>query len=406
MSVKLRNTLVHPDPWLLTTATLLILGGLIMVASASVDLADRYEVSSDYFVQRQLLYVVAGTLLATLSLRVPLHWWHDQAWMLLALAFIVLLLVFVPGLGKTVNGSTRWLDLRIMNVQASEIAKFCLVMYTASYLVRRQAEIRTRLWGFLKPLLIFCVMAVLLLLEPDFGALVVTLCALMGMIFLSGVRILHFTLIIGTALGALALIAISQEYRMHRLTAFTQPFADEFGSGYQLTQALIAFGRGEWFGVGLGNSIQKLSFLPEAHTDFVFAIIGEELGVFGCVGVLLLFGLFLGRALLIGRRAEIRSDFFSAYVVYGLTLILAAQVLINLGVNTGLLPTKGLTLPFISYGGSSLLMCLISLGVISRVSHDNVTATRSAQKGAGESAQSILKPANQRSAQTATECSV
>lgn len=355
------------DVLLLLSAFLLATVGLIMVASSSVGAAENLDVPMGYFWSRQLVYLVVGVVFGFLVSRVPMAWWYRQSGLLLFVAFALLMLVFLPGIGRTVNGSTRWINLGFMNVQASEVAKLFLVVYIAGYLVRRQDEIRTSLWGFLKPLLVFCVMAILLLMEPDFGALVVTLCALMGMIFLSGVRLLHFLALVGTALVCIGFIAISQQYRLERLTAYTDPFEHKFGSGYQLTQALIAFGRGEWTGVGLGNSVQKLAFLPEAHTDFVFAILGEELGVIGCIVVLGLFAVLIWRGFVIARHAERVGQLFAAYTAYGIVLLLGAQIFINLGVNTGLLPTKGLTLPFLSFGGSSLIMCCISIGVLCRV---------------------------------------
>ncbi len=361
------------DAAFMLASVLLMAIGLVMVASSSISVAPRLEVGPFHFLLRQVVYLVVGFALAFVTLRVPMKWWYEQSWIMLSIAFVVLLLVLIPGIGKTVNGSTRWIGLGIMNVQSSEIAKVCLVLYVAAYLVRRQQEIRTSIWGFIKPLIVFCVMAVLLLMEPDFGALVVTLCALMGMIFLSGVRLLHFVALVGTALVCIGLIAISQQYRLERLTAYTEPFeADyKYGAGYQLTQALIAFGRGEWSGVGLGNSIQKLSFLPEAHTDFVFAIIGEEFGLLGSLVVLALFVVLIWRGFRIARRAEVKRLFFEAYVAYGLVLLMAAQILINLGVNTGLLPTKGLTLPFLSYGGSSVIMCCVAVGLVCRVAYES-----------------------------------
>lgn len=355
------------DPWLLGTAFALAAAGLIMVASSSVSVAGNLDVPPLYFFGRQAMALCIGLAVAFLVLRVPMQWWKSQSWMLLFVAYAVLVLVLIPGIGRDVNGSQRWISLGFMNVQSSEIAKVCLVLYLAGYLVRRQQEVRTQFWGFVKPLILFCGIAVLLLMEPDFGALVVTLCALMGVIFLSGVRWLHFLAIVAVASVSIGLIAISQRYRLDRLGSYQAPFEDQYGAGYQLTQALIAFGRGEWTGLGLGNSVQKLSFLPEAHTDFVFAIVAEEFGLLGSLVIIGLFGVLIFRGLWIAYQAERKGLVFNAYVVYGLVLLFAAQVLINLGVNTGLLPTKGLTLPLMSYGGSSLIMSCVAIGLISRV---------------------------------------
>src|SRR5690606_4807376 len=253
------------------------------------------------------------------------------------------------------------------NVQPSEIAKIFVVIYLAGYLVRRQEEVRESWMGFLKPIFVLIPMAVLLLLEPDFGATIVLFAAAAAMLFLGGVGLLRFGLSAGLAVGALYLLIKTQPYRMARLTTFTDPWADQFGAGYQLTQALIAFGRGEWFGVGLGNSIQKQFYLPEAHTDFVFAVLAEELGMVGALATLALFVFISMRALYIGLWAQKDRQFVSAYVAYGLAFLWIGQFLINIGVNVGLLPTKGLTLPFLSYGGSSLVICCVSLGLLLRI---------------------------------------
>lgn len=369
------------DFWLVSAATALTAIGLIMVASTSMSVAGQLEVGSFHFLIRQVIALGLGLCLAFIVMRVPMQWWFNQGWMLLLIAFGLLILVLLPGIGKEVNGSKRWIGLGFMNLQSSEISKICLVLYLASYVVRRQHEVRSSFWGFFKPLLLFCLMATLLLMEPDFGALVVTFCALMGVIFLSGVRLQYFLGIVSVALMCVALIAVSQPYRWQRLVAFQDPFADQFGSGYQLSQALIAFGRGDWFGTGLGNSIQKLSFLPEAHTDFVFAIIAEEFGLLGSLMVIALFAVFLYRIFLVAYRAERLGQHFNAYVAYGLSLLLTSQVLINLGVNTGLLPTKGLTLPFLSYGGTSLMMTCVALGFICRVHWESALLKESADSG-------------------------
>jgi len=288
----------------------------------------------------------------------------------LGIGFVLLVLVLVPGIGRDVNGSTRWIGLGGFNIQASEIAKLSMVIYTASYLVRHLEEVRTRYSGFLKPVVFLGVFVFLLLLEPDFGAAVVMMSAFMAMMFLAGVRASHFFFSIVVCLLGVAAIAVSQPYRMARLQAFLDPWQDQFGSGYQLIQALIAIGRGDWFGVGLGNSMQKLYYLPEAHTDFVFAILAEEMGTVGAMGVLVLFAVFAWRALKIGRKAEVAGQLFSAYIAYGLTIIFSMQAVINIGVNTGTLPTKGLTLPFLSYGGSSLVISCMSVAMLLRIDYE------------------------------------
>jgi cell division protein FtsW len=263
--------------------------------------------------------------------------------------------------------------------------KVCVVLYLAGYLVRRQDELREQWKGFVKPMAVLFLVTILLMLEPDFGATVVTLCTAFGMIFLAGVRLWQFLLVILAALAALVILMVSEPYRMARLTAFTDPWANQFDSGYQLTQSLIAFGRGEWLGVGLGNSIQKLFYLPESHTDFVFAIYAEEFGFVGAALLLALFSVLIARMLLVGRKAESQGLNFNAYVVYGIALMMSGQVFINIGVNTGLLPTKGLTLPFLSYGGSSLMVSCVLLALVSRCYKENViAASGGAKKQAGQ----------------------
>ncbi|WP_431688025.1 putative lipid II flippase FtsW [Hahella sp. NBU794] len=361
------------DMPLLGSALALAAIGLIMVTSASVDFADDANGQALYYMWRHLSYLLAGVAVGFVILRLPLQWWHKQSWILLVVALGFLVAVLIPGIGRTVNGSTRWISLGVINIQASEIAKVCLAIYTASYLVRRLDEVRGSWWGFAKPLLVLTLVALLLLMEPDFGALVVTMCAVVGMIFLSGVALSRFAALLMFCVGSVALLAVSQPYRLKRLTAYTDPWADQFDSGYQLTQALIAFGRGEWSGVGLGNSIQKLFYLPEAHTDFVFAIIAEELGLLGSLLIIVLFGVLLWRGMHVSRMAERAGQLFNAYTGYGVTLLLGGQALINLGVNTGLLPTKGLTLPLISYGGSSLIISSLCVAILLRIGSEAVS---------------------------------
>jgi cell division protein FtsW len=351
-------------PLLLGCLALLGLG-LVMVASASSEVAAAQLGDPLYHMTRQLVYMVVGLVAGAVVLMVPMATWQRLSWMLLAAAFAMLVLVLL--VGREVNGSIRWISLGMFNVQPSEIAKIFMVIYLAGYLVRRQEEVRESWMGFLKPIFVLIPMAALLLLEPDFGATIVLFTAAAAMLFLGGVGLLRFGLSAGLAVGALYLLIKTQPYRMARLTTFTDPWADQFGAGYQLTQALIAFGRGEWFGVGLGNSIQKQFYLPEAHTDFVFAVLAEELGMVGALATLALFVFISMRALYIGLWAQKARQFFSAYVAYGLAFLWIGQFLINIGVNVGLLPTKGLTLPFLSYGGSSLVICCVSLGLLLRI---------------------------------------
>jgi cell division protein FtsW len=266
----------------------------------------------------------------------------------------------------------RWISLGFMNVQPSEFAKLATVLYMASYLERRRDEVQSKWSGFIKPLLVLALLAVLLLLEPDFGAVVVLMLASLALLFLGGVKASQFILTAVVVLGASVLILLSQPYRLKRLTGYWEPWTQEnvYGSGYQLTQSLIAFGRGEFSGVGLGNSIQKLFYLPEAHTDFVFAIWSEETGLLGAALIISLFVYIFIKAMKLGRKAYESQQYFPAFVAYGMGLLIGFQGFINLGVNMGLLPTKGLTLPFVSYGGSSLIVCFIALGLLLRVHHE------------------------------------
>lgn len=355
--------------------------GLVMVSSASMEVAAGQLGSPLYYMKRQLVYVFIGVLALLGTLAVPLKFWEQSRFLLLVLAFVLLIAVLIPGVGREVNGSWRWIAVGPINVQPSELAKLFSVVFLAGYLVHRQDEVKEGWLGFIKPFLVLGPMAFLLILEPDFGATVVLMGAAVGMMFLGGVGLLRFTLLFGSLAGMAALLVWSEPYRLQRLTGFLNPWNDPYGTGYQLTQALIAFGRGEWFGVGLGNSIQKQFYLPEAHTDFVFSVLAEELGMIGALAAFALLVFIAGRALYIGLWAERAGRLFSAYLAYGLAIMWCGQVLINVGVNIGLLPTKGLTLPFLSYGGSSLVVCCISLGLLLRIDWERRQALREAADG-------------------------
>jgi cell division protein FtsW len=303
-------------------------------------------------------------------LRIPVRLWQSAAPALFAAGVLLLLVLLVPGVGREVNGATRWIGFGIANLQPSELMKLLFVVFLAGYIPRRHRELREDWFGMAKPLGLLVLVMLLLLLEPDFGAAVVIAGTTMGMLFVGGVRMLPFLAVLGAGLACVGLLAVVSPYRMQRLVTFVDPWADQYASGYQLTQALIAFGRGELFGVGLGNSVQKLFYLPEAHTDFVFAIIAEELGLLGGVLFIALFAGLVARILWIGREAARRQQHFAANVCVGVALLIAAQVFINIGVNAGLLPTKGLTLPFLSYGGSSLLILFAMMGLVARIDHE------------------------------------
>ncbi len=268
------------------------------------------------------------------------------------------------------TGSQRWLPLGPFTLQPSEFAKLAVVVYLAGYMVRREHEMRHQWMGFLKPMMVLFTTTLLLLIEPDFGATVIVMATAFGMLFLAGVKVGHFMVVVVGALAAGLVLVISEPYRLKRMTAYRDPWADPYDTGFQLTQSLIAFGRGEWLGVGLGNSVQKLFYLPEAHTDFVFSIWAEETGFVGAVAVIGLFAALIGRILWTGRRALLADNAFGAYICYGVALVFSGQAFINMGVSSGLLPTKGLTLPFVSYGGTSLIVCCAMLGLVLRIESD------------------------------------
>ncbi|OGT21322.1 MAG: cell division protein FtsW [Gammaproteobacteria bacterium RBG_16_57_12] len=372
------------DTWLVGTALLLLVLGVLMVFSASISIADRQMGQPTYYLLRQSTYVLLGLLLAGITALLPLRLWQKAAAMLLMCGFCLLVLVLIPGIGRAVNGSYRWIMLGVVNLQVSELVKLFVVIYLADYLVRRGDEVRSSARGFFKPMLLLSLLGVLLMLEPDFGATVVMVATALGMMFLGGARLWQFLALIMLVLASLAALAVFSPYRLQRLTGFLDPWADPFNSGFQLTQALIAFGRGEWFGVGLGGSIQKLFYLPEAHTDFVFAVLAEELGLVGAVSVIALFTVMIWRAFAIGRLAERAGQAFAAYLAYGLGLWIGLQAYINIGVNMGVLPTKGLTLPLMSYGGSSIVVMCIAVALLQRVYHEakeHASSARSQGRG-------------------------
>jgi cell division protein FtsW len=341
--------------------------GLIMVASASVSFAALTYNDAWFFAKRHAIYMVMGVCLAAFVVCVPMSVWQKYSGHFLLLTIFLLVIVLIPGIGKKVNGSQRWFSLGVISIQVSEIAKFCAVVFFASFFARRYQELHFGWQGFLKPLMVVGVFVGLLLLEPDFGSSVVLSATVFAMMFIAGVRMLHFLLLIVIGVGGLAAVAVLSPYRMQRLITFLDPWADQFNTGYQLTQSLIGFGRGEWFGLGLGNSLQKLFFLPEAHTDFIFAIIAEEFGLIGAVLLLGLFTALILRIFNVAKQNLAAGKMFAALATFGIAILFSFQVFINMGVSSGLLPTKGLTLPFISYGGSSLLICCVLMAFVMRV---------------------------------------
>lgn len=359
------------DPWILFSAISLVGLGLIMVASSSVVISDQQYGHPFHYVGKQAICLVLGCVIAFVATRIELKFWMNIGGYLVIASFLLLVLLFVPGLGKEVNGSVRWLSLGPLSLQVSELVKVFMIIYLAGYMVRREEEVRTRIRGFLKPLLLLAGIAFLLLQQPDFGATAVLVATMLAMLFLGGVRLWQFACLLVLACAALAVIAVAEPYRLLRLTTFLHPWSNPYDTGYQLTQALIAFGRGGVFGIGLGGSVQKLFYLPEAHTDFLFAVLGEELGLIGEISVVALFGVLVVRAMFLSLYSYHQGSSFNAYLGWGLALCLGLQAMINIGVNTGILPTKGLTLPLMSYGGASLLVNCFVVGLLLRVAFES-----------------------------------
>lgn len=361
------------DSVLLALALALILGGFVILASASISVSDRIADEPFFYLERQLFAAFLGGLGAYICLFIPMQVWRSLGPLMLLLAFVLLVIVLVPGFGHTVNGSTRWLRIGIMNLQVSEPARLCLLIYMAGYLVRKNREVREGFLGFLKPMIILALACALLLAEPDFGASMVLVATVLVMMFVAGARLRDFLLFISVSVIAATALVVTSDYRMNRLTGFMDPWADPYHSGFQLTQSLIAIGRGEWFGVGLGGSVQKLFYLPEAHTDFVFAVFAEEFGLLGGVVLVALFLALLWRIFGLAMRAVNSDRLFEALLAIGIGTWFGLQAFINIGVNMGLLPTKGLTLPLISYGRSSLIVMMIAIGILLRIHHEVVT---------------------------------
>jgi len=367
--VRLKTELRIDYVMLMIVLTLLF-GGLVILASASITISDNIADRPFYYVERQLLAAGIGGIVAFACLYIPMRVWQSLSPLMLLVGFALLCVVLVPGIGYEVNGSTRWIRFGIMNLQVSEPARLCLLMYLAGYVVRQQKALRESFVGFLRPMLVLTLSCSLLLAEPDFGAAIVLLTTALIILFVAGARIRDFLLFFSAALISMTALALASPYRMKRLTGFLDPWADPFDSGFQLTQSLIAIGRGEWFGVGLGDSVQKLFYLPEAHTDFVFAVFAEEFGLLGSLILIALFLALLWRIFKIALRAANAERYFEAYLSIGLGTWLGLQAFINIGVNMGILPTKGLTLPLISYGRSSLIITMITIGLLMRIYHE------------------------------------
>jgi cell division protein FtsW len=374
------KTRLQIDPVLTAVGITLLLGGLVILASASVSISDNTVGNPFYYVERQAAAAVIGGMAAFFCLFVPMHVWQKLGPLILLVGLALLVVVLIPGVGHTVNGSTRWMRIGFMNVQVSEPARLCLLIFVAGHLVRRSKSVREEFLGFLRPMLLLSLACGLLLAEPDFGAAIVLLATALAMLFVAGARLRDFCLFFGVAMISMTALAVTSPYRLQRLTGFLDPWSDPFDSGFQLTQSLIAIGRGQWFGVGLGESVQKLFYLPEAHTDFVFAVFAEESGLLGSFALIALFAVLVWRTFQLGMRAARVERLFEAYLSIGIGTWLGLQAFINIGVNMGLLPTKGLTLPLISYGRSSLIVAMISIGLLLRIYHELATDARPANR--------------------------
>jgi cell division protein FtsW len=367
--VRLKTELQF-DPVMLGIVMALLLGGFVILASASITTADTATGQPFFYLERQLVAALIGAAGGLFCLFVPMSAWQLLGPLLLLLGIVMLAVVLVPGVGHEVNGSQRWVRVGVFNLQASEPARLCILVYLAGYAVRQQKALREQFNGFLRPMLVLSLACVLLLAEPDFGAAIVLLGTALIVLFVAGARIRDFVLFFLVAIVAMVVLAVTSPYRMKRLTGFLDPWADPYDTGFQLTQSLIAIGRGEWFGVGLGNGVQKLFYLPEAHTDFVFAVFAEEFGLLGSLTLIALLLALLWRVFKLAIRAANSERFFEAYLAVGVGTWLGMQSFINIGVNMGLLPTKGLTLPLISYGRSSLIVTMIAIGLLLRIHHE------------------------------------
>jgi len=360
------------DKWLLGAAVALASIGVVMVASSSIALTQ----SPFYYLTRHLIFIAIGVILAAVTMRVELKEIEKYNQLLLLGCFALLIVVFIPGLGSSVNGAQRWINLGFSKFQTVEAVKVLYIVWLSSYLVRFRDEVNATWQAMLKPVGVVGVLVVLLLMQPDFGSSMLLLGITTCMLVLGGAQITRIILPVLLLLPGLIALVIFEPYRMRRVTSFMDPWQDQLGSGYQLSNALMAIGRGEWNGVGLGASIQKLNYLPESHTDFIFSVIAEELGFVGVCGIISLYALLVGRAFWLGMRCIEMRRHFAGYIAFGIALWISLQTFVSIGVNLGMLPTKGLTLPLISSGGSSVMMTCVAMGLLLRVSYEYNRAVR------------------------------
>jgi len=379
-TMALRNDSWHLDFKLLIPVLALISIGLVMVASSSFSYAEYKFDDHFYFVKRHMVYLMLGFITMLLCFFVQPSVWAKYGILWIFLSVLLLIAVLIPGIGLNLNGSRRWLSIGGFTLQVSELAKVATVVFLAKQLEKYRETLSDDWTQFGKLIAVMMLLVLLLILEPDFGSVVVLSCTFMAMLFLGGSHIRQFLIILGAASVSFWAMVTMAPYRLARLTAYLDPWSDQFNSGYQLTQSLIAFGRGELFGVGLGQSVQKMLYLPDAHTDFVFAIYAEEFGFIGVICLLMLYSFLVIRIMQLGKKAISHQHWYAAYLLIGFGLLISGQAFINLGVNAGLLPTKGLTLPFVSYGGSSLLVCCAMVGMILRLSHE-LHRTKSVPRG-------------------------
>ncbi|WP_338411010.1 MULTISPECIES: cell division protein FtsW [Pseudoalteromonas] len=359
---------------------LMLMGvGFVMVTSASMPTADRLFGNIYHFTIRHGIFLALSFCLFWITTSVPMSWWKKANPYLLLVGLGLLLIVLV--VGREVNGSTRWIPIGPFNIQASELAKLFFFSYISGYLVRKRSEVQENIKGFIKPILVFAAYAGLILMQPDLGTVVVMFVTTVGLLFLAGAKLWQFFVLILTGVALVIGLIVLEPYRMARVIGFLEPWDDPFGKGYQLVQSLMAYSQGDWFGQGLGNSVQKLQYLPEAHTDFIFAVIAEELGFVGVSSILIVLGTLVFRALLIGQNALKNGKEYEGYLALAIGIWFAFQTMVNVGASAGILPTKGLTLPFISYGGSSLLMMTIAAGILLRVDFETKMATKQATSG-------------------------
>ncbi|OBU40277.1 cell division protein FtsW [Photobacterium phosphoreum] len=362
------------DRQLVWIAIALMITGLVMVTSASIPVATRLTGMPFFFALRHAFFLACSLVIAAIVMRIPLSKWEKYSVPMLLIS--IFLLIVVLAIGHSVNGAARWIPLGVFNLQPAEVAKLSLFVFLAGYLVRKNNEVRDNVVGFLKPLGVLGIMGFLLLQQPDLGSFVVMFVGTIGMLFIAGARLWQFLVMLAAAFVGIAMLIIFEPYRLRRVTSFLNPWQDPYGSGYQLTQSLMAFGRGEWFGQGLGNSIQKLAYLPEAHTDFVFAVLAEELGLIGVIIVLTLLFALVFKAIIIGRKCLEGGLLFGGYLAIGFGIWFAFQTLVNVGAAAGIVPTKGLTLPLISYGGSSLFIMAAAVAILIRIDFEQRIAAK------------------------------